>query len=73
MAIGGLVADPALPDRVWVAIGGRGVPRSDDGGATWTELGAPGPGAVNDLALGIDARNLYAATEQGVWRLALDG
>jgi photosystem II stability/assembly factor-like uncharacterized protein len=72
-AIGGLVSDPALPDRVWTAIGGRGVLRTDDGGATWAELGAPGPGAVNDLALGIDARNLYAATEQGVWRLPLDG
>jgi photosystem II stability/assembly factor-like uncharacterized protein len=72
-AIGGLAYDPALPDRVWVAIGGRGVLRSENGGATWAELGAPGPGAVNDLALGIDAHNLYAATEQGVWRLALDG
>jgi photosystem II stability/assembly factor-like uncharacterized protein len=72
-AIGGLVFDPATPDRLWVAIGGRGVLRSDDGGATWTAVGSPGPGAVNDLALGIDARNLYAATEQGVWRLPLDG
>ena len=70
-AIGGLAYDPAAPDRVWVAIGGRGVLRSDDGGATWTELGLPGPGAVNDLVLGVDARNLYAATEQGVWRLSL--
>ena len=35
------------------------------------ELETPGTGAVNDLALGIDGRNLYAATEQGVWQLGL--
>jgi hypothetical protein len=26
---------------------------------------------VNDLVLGIDGRNLYAATPRGVWRLPL--
>jgi photosystem II stability/assembly factor-like uncharacterized protein len=72
-AIGGLVADAAQPDRVWLAVGGRGVVASADGGATWTELGALGTGAINDLALGIDGRNLYAATEQGVWQLTLEG
>ncbi len=34
--------------------------------ATWSDLGRQDIGAVSDLALGVDGRNLYAATDQGV-------
>ena len=39
--------------------------------ATWSDLGRQDIGAVSDLALGVDGRNLYAATDQGLWRLPL--
>jgi hypothetical protein len=69
----GLAYDPQTPDRVWVGVGGisRGVQGSADGGTTWTELEL-GERSVNALALGIDARYLFAATDQGVWRLPLE-
>jgi hypothetical protein len=79
-----LAYDPADPDRVFVgadvALGrtccdqpvpAAGVKFSPDGGASWQDLGQD-IGAVHDLALGIDGRNLYAATDAGVWRLGLD-
>ena len=45
---------------------------SNDGGASWTDLGQEDIGAeIRDLALGIDGANLYAATEGGVFRLNL--
>ena len=40
-------------------------------GATWTDLGTIPVAQVNDLMLGIDGANLYAATDQGVWRRGL--
>lgn len=49
------------------------VQMSSDGGATWRVVGQQDIGAVNDLALGIDKQNLYAATDQEVWRLRLSG
>jgi hypothetical protein len=30
-------------------------------------------GAVSDLALGVEGQNLYTATDQGRWRLRLEG
>ena len=39
---------------------------SSDGGQTWVDLGQGLPGPAASLALGIDGRNLYAATESGV-------
>ncbi|HLZ29422.1 MAG TPA: hypothetical protein VKV73_19060 [Chloroflexota bacterium] len=79
--IGGLAYDPAQPDRVFVGLAIRpafGSPPADgsvmaslDGGASWATVGGQTIGAVNDLALGVDAQNLYAATDAGVWRLAL--
>ena len=67
-----LTYDPAAPDRVYVGLNAveKGVRTSADGGATWNELGL-GDRDVRALELGIDARNLYAATDQGVWRLRL--
>jgi photosystem II stability/assembly factor-like uncharacterized protein len=80
---GGLAYDPARPDRVYVGLnetpprpdavpGSSRVSFSADGGATWVPLGSPSLPTITTLALGIDARNLYAATDQGVWRLPLD-
>jgi hypothetical protein len=80
----GLAYNPAVPDRVYVGVNenvresgstrrvGRRVITSGDGGATWTDLSEQDIGAIQALALGIDGRNLYAATDQGVWRLPLD-
>ena len=71
--IGGLTFDPTAPERVYVGLreGGSGVQASADAGQSWAPLGQQELGPINDLALGIDARNLYAATDQGLWRLAL--
>jgi photosystem II stability/assembly factor-like uncharacterized protein len=66
-----MAADPAMPDRVYVAMRSGSVLRSDDAGQTWTDLGLTEQ-TVNDLALGVDRKNLYAATDQGVLRLPLD-
>jgi hypothetical protein len=41
------------------------------GGTSWQRLGGSDLGVVNDVAVGIDGRNLYAATTAGVWRLHL--
>lgn len=82
--LAGLAYDPAVPDRVYVGVNenvressntrrvGRRVITSGDGGATWMNLSEQDIGAIQALALGIDGRNLYAATDQGVWRLPLD-
>lgn len=60
--------DPSNPDRVYMVVKESSIQRSDDGGQTWTDLGLAGQ-QVNDLALGIDGKNLYAATGRGVFRL----
>jgi photosystem II stability/assembly factor-like uncharacterized protein len=79
--MGGLAYDPAAPERLFVGLNETSsqaatppparsrVTTSADGGQTWTDLGRPDLGAINALAVGIDGRNLYAATEQGLWRL----
>lgn len=71
--IGGLAYDPLAPDRIYVGLarGAGGVRASADGGTSWTDLDAGEIGPVTALALGIDAANLYAGTEQGLWRLPL--
>jgi len=61
-----------MPDRVYVGVSHNiGVRASVDGGTTWSELGLRDQGNINALALGIDGRNLYAATDHGLWRLPL--
>jgi hypothetical protein len=79
--LGGLVVDPGDGDRVYVGqlsstsyppqdpVAG-GVVASLDGGASWNPLGQD-LGGVNDLLLGGDGQALYAATNQGVWRITL--
>jgi hypothetical protein len=81
--IGGLAYDPAAPDRIYVGLNeyasnagnstrtGSRVTASADGGQTWMDLGRQDLGTISELALGIDALNLYAATDQGIWRLPL--
>jgi hypothetical protein len=66
--IAGLAPDPAVAETVYASLKGGTVYRSDDDGASWTFLGAPGATRVTALALDANARNtLYAATEDGVW------
>ena len=79
VTIGGLAYDPAAPDRVYVGfneqVKGQAstttVRASADAGATWTDLGVGIHGRVRALALGIDGRNLYAATHLGLFRMRL--
>jgi hypothetical protein len=74
ITLGGLTYDPSNPDRVYVGLtgDGSGVVTTPDGGATWCSLGLEPIGPVRDLVLGIDGRNLYAATDTGVWRFQFD-
>lgn len=70
-SVGGLAYDPSAPDRVWAGLTSGVVQASADGGATWTQLGRDGLGAVADLALSRDGSYLFAATSTGVWRIHL--
>ena len=45
--------------------------RSADGGKSWRALDVGGAQKVHALVLGIDGRNLYAASERGIYRLRL--
>jgi len=79
VTIGGLAYDPATPDRLYAAFaehlkgspGTQTVRVSEDAGQTWIDLGVIPVRDVRALALGIDGANLYAATDDGVWRLKL--
>ena len=81
-----LVYDPVVPDRVYLAVHESDGPWWDsktahtyrvlgsaDAGGAWLELSGPDFPKIDDLALGIDGRNLYAATERGVLRLPFPG
>jgi photosystem II stability/assembly factor-like uncharacterized protein len=82
--IGGLAYEPGSPDHVYVGLSSvcaspsrtgcdqaSHVLASADGGQTWTDSNLYGHGQIHDLAVGIDSRNIYAATDQGVWSLRL--
>jgi photosystem II stability/assembly factor-like uncharacterized protein len=82
VAIAALAYDPSNPDTVYVARTGAfpgfpptvvtsGITTSSDGGQSWNDLGNQQMGNIADLALGIDGRYLFAATDHGVARLAL--
>jgi hypothetical protein len=83
--LGGLAYDPGRPERVYVGVNayagdatGRTlstsrVQTSAGGGDAWTDLGRRDLGEIDDLALGVDGRSLYLATDRGLWRLRLDG
>lgn len=82
-----LAYDPRRPDEVYALFShyepaeqayrehtyiGATVRMSRDGGTTWwTELGAPDGPSVSELAVGVDGRYLFAATDTGVHRIAL--
>jgi hypothetical protein len=80
VTLSSLAVDVGTPDRLYGSFREqvKGQPEtsvvrtSNDGGQTWTDLGQGLPVPAASLALGIDGRNLYAATESGVWRLTLD-
>lgn len=59
------------PDQVYLAVSGPGggVQATQDGGEAWSYVGNPATsiGTVTDLAVGIDGKNLYAATDEGLW------
>ena len=70
------------PDTVYVARNGAfpgfpptlvtsGIIVSADGGQSWNDLGSQQVGTIADLALGIDGRFLFLATDRGVSRLTL--
>lgn len=65
-----LVADPSQPDRVYVGLR-NGVMTSANGGQSWSDLGRRDLGRVYELALGVDGKNLYAATDTGLHRMAI--
>jgi hypothetical protein len=68
-----LALDPNNPDRLFAgwSCAECGVQASFDGGVSWAPFGRQDTGRVNDVLLGIDGRNVYAATDQGVWRMSL--
>jgi hypothetical protein len=79
--IGGLVVDPANADLAYLGLQvyhgyppvqmvGGGVLVSSDGGASWAALGQD-LGGISDLVFSPENQCLYAATDQGLWRLAL--
>jgi photosystem II stability/assembly factor-like uncharacterized protein len=67
--------DPDQPDTIWVAASETddasltGVRASVDGGQTWSYLGRQDIGWVNALARAADGSALFAATNEGIWRL----
>lgn len=77
--IAGLAYDSDNPDRLYVAriatdphahsVISSGVTMTPNGGITWTDLASQQMGSIAALALGPDSASLYAATDQGVWRL----
>jgi hypothetical protein len=85
--VSGLAYDASNPDRVWTMLTTRTAdpqdPRrvlkssrlqeSSDDGLSWSDVGQGIDGSVNDLLLGVDGANLFAATDSGVWRLPLSG
>ncbi|MBV9357687.1 MAG: hypothetical protein JO023_19420 [Chloroflexi bacterium] len=71
----GVTYDPTNPDSVWVAASQTpdptltGVRASSDGGHTWSYLGRQDIGWVHALARAADGSALFAATNEGIWRL----
>jgi hypothetical protein len=82
VTIAAVAYDPNNPDTVYVARNSAffgfpptpvssGVTLSTDGGQTWNDLGNQQTGKIADLALGIDGRHLFLATDAGIARLPL--
>jgi photosystem II stability/assembly factor-like uncharacterized protein len=69
-SITGLAYDPARPDVLYLA-SQSGVRVSTDAGQSWADLGRQDLPRISGIALGVDGRNLYAATQDGLFRLRL--
>jgi photosystem II stability/assembly factor-like uncharacterized protein len=75
VTIGGLDADPTASDRLLLGLNARQGPRdlpsqlrlSNDGGASWTDIGPPDLPRLHDVRFGTEGRMMFAATEGGVW------
>jgi hypothetical protein len=77
LAVGSIVLDPKAPSTIYVGTGegnfssdsfyGRGILKSTDGGANWTQLGADTFDSLSIPSMFIDpSGNLYVAAAQGV-------
>jgi photosystem II stability/assembly factor-like uncharacterized protein len=69
-----VACDPTYPDRVFLLRSegsAAGIRVSQDGGRTWGVVGLPDAVSARDLAVGIDGRYLFLATDAGVWRQPL--
>ncbi|MDX6375710.1 MAG: hypothetical protein QOE98_13, partial [Gaiellaceae bacterium] len=62
----GFAVDPARPSRLWAAIAGRGLYRSDDGGGRFTEASREVGGAVMALSVLPDGRLLAGDMQRGL-------
>ena len=67
-----VAADPADTATVYVGSRGRGVWKSADGGATWTDTQLPQPD-VFSLAVSPADRSIYAGTEPSMLFKSTDG
>lgn len=75
-----VAADPGRPGRYWLAVGGGGVWRSDDGGATWTRMWHRGAATVvvdrrtsGRIAAGTEAGPALSCDDGQTWELITDG
>ena len=64
-------ADFSQPAEFVYAVMASGITMTRDAGTTWTDLASQQMGRLTDLTFGPDRDALYAATDQGVWRLDL--
>jgi photosystem II stability/assembly factor-like uncharacterized protein len=71
--ISGLAYDPIAPNLVYAGLAGgeTGVWASFDAGITWTARVEQDIGGITDLVVDAGGAYLFAATDQGVWRLPL--
>ncbi len=69
-ALMGVAYEPWTPDLMLAALSTNVVKRSDDSGASWTDLSS-GPTDLTDLLLTPGGQALLAATTHGVWRIEL--
>jgi len=73
VTITGLAYEPAHPERVYAVFTGPfgSLRASVDSGATWTRYTQRDVGPLRDLLLTPDGQTLFAASDQGVWKFAL--
>lgn len=69
----GFAVDPSKPGRLWAAVAGQGLYRSDDDGATFRQASRDVGGAVMALAVLPGGRLLAGDMQQGLVSTADDG